>query len=373
MARPLRFFFLLPCLRYLQKQGLFDELLNPDHIRPASPSSSGYQSIALGEESNTTTAVAEDSSSGYQSLALGEEPIITTESGAASGDTRSTAQEQSFNEDSETSSESEEDEERESKVELQGECAIDLFIDPINPFGKATHSSLQSKIIKQKQNHAEKRAEEIRKHKQEREMKKLLRQLENIKAQKEASLIKKDDLDIRLKDVKLKEDAYNKRFNAWKAKMDEKYNEELQLTEPLENSCSELREKLSRKQDVRMGAFKAKVDPIIIIKDAPSKKANYKMQAKYLQYEIYPLSQRFRISQMRADGEEMKRRRMQKEVWQLRDKISDYNAKISVATKGVPISKTMLSKIGDHKKRWKKLCNTVLIAKALALNTNKTK
>ena len=119
-----------------------------------------------------------------------------------------------------------------------------------------------------------------------------------------------------------------------------------------------------------MEAFKAKMDPIII-REAPSKSANYKMQAKYLQYEIYPLTQRLRLTQMRADGEEMKRRGVEKEVWQLRDKISDYNAKIGTLTKGLPISKTMLSKISDHKKRWKKLCNVVLITKRLALNKHK--
>ena len=241
-----------------------------------------------------------------------------------------------------------------------------MFIDPLNPLGKETHSSLQSK----KQNFADKRADLAKKQKKEREMKKFLRKLQNIRSQNDQMKKRKDGLNARIRDIKHREDVYYRKYNAWKEKMEKRFCDELKITEPLEKECKELRDKLTEQQNIRMEAFKAKMDPIII-REAPSKSANYKMQAKYLQYEIYPLTQRLRLTQMRADGEEMKRRGVEKEVWQLRDKISDYNAKIGTLTKGLPISKTMLSKISDHKKRWKKLCNVVLITKRLALNKHK--
>ena len=41
--------------------------------------------------------------------------------------------------------ESEEEEETERKGSFQGELAVDMFIDPFNPLGKAAHPTLKSK------------------------------------------------------------------------------------------------------------------------------------------------------------------------------------------------------------------------------------
>ena len=53
------------------------------------------------------------------------------------------------------------------RFSCSGECAMDLFIDPLNPFGKKVSSTLQSTLDKQKaaleklkQERAEKRAQE---------------------------------------------------------------------------------------------------------------------------------------------------------------------------------------------------------------------
>ena len=280
---------------------------------------------------------------------------------------------------------SEPDENRQdAEPEFEGECALDMFIDPLNPFGKAVHSTLQSKINDQKEKEedlkktrAKRRADKLKQmqlekeqRKREKELDKLKRRLENVHLRKQQQQKRTDDLNERSVLTKEREANYYRRYEVWKDKMENLYQEQLEVTLPLEEECSNMRAELYSHQKSRMEAFKAKMDPIII-REGPSKSANYKMQAKYLQYEIYPLTQRFRITQMRADGEEMKRRGVEKEVWQLRDKISDYNAKISVATKGVPISKTMLSKISDHNKKWKELCNSVKIAKELSQNKRK--
>ena len=108
--------------------------------------------------------------------------------------------------------------------------------------------------------------------------------------------------------------------------------------------------------------MRAQVEPIII-RDGPSSKTNHKIQIKYLQYEIHPLTQRFKLTSMRADHEEVRRKRMEREVWQLREKISDMHLKIATTTKGVPVAKVLVEKISDHKKRWRKLCRDVIMSK----------
>ena len=45
------------------------------------------------------------------------------------------------------------------------------------------------------------------------------------------------------------------------------------------------------------------------------------MQAKFLSYEIYPLNQRVRIVEMRAEHEQVKRKAMECEVRQLREQV----------------------------------------------------
>lgn len=249
----------------------------------------------------------------------------------------------------------------------KGECAMDLFIDPVNPFGKATHSSLQSKIIEQKKIVAERLAAEMRRQRQERELRKLRRRLTNIRRQRQNAEKRKQLLDTRLEKVKERKEAYRLRQEAWRAEIELKYEEELALTGPLEAECARLRDILGVNQGLRFNAFRTRLDPIII-RDEPSTKANFKMQAKYLQYEVVPLAQRLRITRLRLDGETLKRKRVEEEVKQLRERITEQNSRIAALTKGVPISRTMLSKISDHKKRWRRICRAVIMTKAAVDN-----
>ena len=62
----------------------------------------------------------------------------------------------------------------------------------------------------------------------------------------------------------------------------------------------------------------SKMSPLII-KDGPSKKTTLKMQAKNLHYEIFPLNQRIRLVEMRAEHEEVKRKAIEYETRNLRE------------------------------------------------------
>jgi serine phosphatase RsbU (regulator of sigma subunit) len=76
---------------------------------------------------------------------------------------------------------------------------------------------------------------------------------------------------------------------------------------------------------------------------------------------------------MRADHEERKRKRIEAEVWHLRDRISDMNLKIATMTKGIPISKVFVTKITQHQQRLKKLCNSHIISKMFSVNNTQEK
>ena len=49
----------------------------------------------------------------------------------------------------EKTSEREEENVQEEDIEFQGAVALDMFIDPLNPQGKAVHQSLKTKIQSQ--------------------------------------------------------------------------------------------------------------------------------------------------------------------------------------------------------------------------------
>ena len=106
----------------------------------------------------------------------------------------------------------------------------------------------------------------------------------------------------------------------------------------------------------RMEMLLSKMAPLII-RDGPSQKTTYKMQAKNLHCEIFPLNQRIRLVQMRAEHEQIKRKAVEFEVRQLRDQISDLHIRISRATVGVPINQTMLMTLEEHKEKWAQLCD----------------
>jgi len=126
----------------------------------------------------------------------------------------------------------------------------------------------------------------------------------------------------------------NKPGSMW----DQKLEDEMKNTDPLEAGCKALRNELDEQHKIRMESFEIKMKPIII-KDGPSKKANFKIQAAKLQYEIYSLSQRLRYTTFRAENEEKRRDTVEREVRHLRDKISLFKIQISTITKGVPMSK----------------------------------
>lgn len=114
--------------------------------------------------------------------------------------------------------------------------------------------------------------------------------------------------------------------------------EELMRTEPLEHDCRNLRDELDDQHKKRMESFEIQMKPIII-RDGPSKKANYKIQAAKVQYDIYSLLQRLRVNKMRSEHEEKMRENVEQEVRYLRDTISNHKIHISTITKGVPMSK----------------------------------
>ena len=108
----------------------------------------------------------------------------------------------------------------------------------------------------------------------------------------------------------------------------------------------------------RMEMLLSKMSPLII-RDGPSQKTTYKMQAKNLHCEIFPLNQRIRLVDMRAEHEQIKRKAIEFEVRQLRDQISDLHIRISRATVGVPINQTMLMTLEEHKEKWTQLCDMI--------------
>ena len=67
--------------------------------------------------------------------------------------------------------------------------------------------------------------------------------------------------------------------------------------------CTSLRNDLDEQHKIRMESFEIKMKPIII-RDGPSRKANFKIQAAKLAYEIYSLSQRLRYTTFRTENEE---------------------------------------------------------------------
>ena len=259
----------------------------------------------------------------------------------------------------------------ENEVETPGEFALDMFIDPLNPTGKESHPTLQSKInsLKEKEEVLKKRRLSQQLEQKEitrinKLIERLRRKLESLETRKEIARNKYIQLDEKLGILQAREKKYYIRLESWTVQMEEQYRIESDNGSELENACKVLRKQLTSVQRERMATLKEKIDPIII-RDGPSQKTNFKIQAKYLQYEIYPLSQRFKLMSMRVEHEESRRRTVEKEVSQLREKISDLNIKIRSATKSVPVSKLMNKKIKEHKMRWEKLLYNEVIPKEI--------
>uniref|UniRef100_A0A0K2T2L4 Spermatogenesis-associated protein 1 C-terminal domain-containing protein n=1 Tax=Lepeophtheirus salmonis TaxID=72036 RepID=A0A0K2T2L4_LEPSM len=115
----------------------------------------------------------------------------------------------------------------------------------------------------------------------------------------------------------------------------DKFNEEKLKTTPLDEVINALRKELDEENKKRMDTFDLKMKPIII-KDGPSRKANYKIAAAKLHYEIYEMSVRLRHTALRAEQEEQIRELCEAEVKRLREEISEKKLAITTVTKGIP-------------------------------------
>ena len=177
--------------------------------------------------------------------------------------------EESNSESSDESCAPEEEDEKDAELEFEGESALDMFIDPLNPFGKAVHSTLQSKINDQKEKEEDlkkKRAEKLKQIKLEKEEKKreklrqmqlekehkkrekvlekMKRRLGDLHLRKQEQVNRTDALNERLTVAQEREANYYRRYEVWKDKMENLYQEQLEVTLPLEEECSNMRAEL---------------------------------------------------------------------------------------------------------------------------------
>ena len=77
--------------------------------------------------------------------------------------------------------------------------------------------------------------------------------------------------------------------------------------------CSALREELESQNQQRMDALNKKFIPLVVT-DEPSRKANYKISAMRILYELHSLKQRRAFMNLRAEIEEGNRVKVENEV-----------------------------------------------------------
>ena len=132
-----------------------------------------------------------------------------------------------------------------------------------------------------------------------------------------------------------------------------KFQEEFKVGQLLAEELDQIRINLYELQEKRISNLTERIAPIIV-RGEPSRATTYKLQLKYLQYEIHPLSQRLRLTQMRVEHEEMRTRQIVDDTRRLRDQITDLTNKIVVITKGLPMNKITLQEL-PAKGKWKML------------------
>ncbi|XP_059090636.1 uncharacterized protein LOC131886355 isoform X2 [Tigriopus californicus] len=208
---------------------------------------------------------------------------------------------------------------------LGGESALDLFLDrSVDGVIGERHPALV-RTIRDLQSQKQNRAEKLR----------VQEDLFRTKAFRKEAEMRREHLLNRAKMLQA-------RANKHKAKLsqmwEDKFKDEFAKTGPLEVVCNALREELDAAHKERIQAFEIKMQPIII-RDGPSKKANYKIQAARLHYDIYALTQRLRHTTMRAEHEEQRRERKERMVRKLREEISEKKTAITTVTKGIPFNK----------------------------------
>ena len=158
--------------------------------------------------------------------------------------------------------------------------------------------------------------------------------------------------------AKERERKHNAKVLAWQVQMEARFKELVGVSDGLEHDIGVIKQTIDQMQRDRIAALKEKMDPIII-REGPSTIANYMMQAKYIQYEIYPLQQRHKLTTMRLEHEIIRRKRIENEVWFLRARISELTVKISHGNTTIDLETR------PKKKTWKKLCKTIVAAKRL--------
>jgi hypothetical protein len=249
---------------------------------------------------------------------------------------------------------------------------MDLFIDPLNPMFKETHTALKTKnkaMMKKeeelKRKRAEQRAEEIQelklKHKLERQRQKRIRikeildkKLEKVKVQNEVASHKNRTLNIRMKNAEIREKNYKTKIANYKDAVFEIFEREAAKGRAIVSRIKNIRMELGEIQKERMEILLSKMEPLII-KDGPSNKTTYKLHAKQLYFDIFALSQRIRIITLRVESEAIRVRAIEFQVKQMRHKMWDMHAKIATMTKGLPMNKIVLQELNEHKKRFKAL------------------
>ena len=93
--------------------------------------------------------------------------------------------------------------------------------------------------------------------------------------------------------------------------------------------CSALREELESQNQQRMDALNKKFIPLVVT-DEPSRKANYKISAMRVLYELHSLKQRRAFMSLRAEIEEGNRVKVENEVGIMIMKVSYLGLMISI-------------------------------------------
>ena len=93
--------------------------------------------------------------------------------------------------------------------------------------------------------------------------------------------------------------------------------------------CSALREELESQNQQRMEALNKKFIPLVVT-DEPSRKANYKISAMRVLYELHSLKQRRAFMNLRAEIEEGNRVKVENEVGIMIMKVSYLGLMISI-------------------------------------------
>jgi hypothetical protein len=241
---------------------------------------------------------------------------------------------------------------------------MDLLFDSFNPTGKTVHASLET--VKDKQNKAlevfetlkaEKKEQDMNKAKGRKERRKLEKKLIKLKNRKIELAERSEKYKIRVSELEVEQKIARKKYEEIRLKDEKIMNEEYVKGKLLTEEVEQMRINLVDLQRQRIANLTDRIAPIIVY-GQPSKRTTYKLQLKYLQYEIHPLSQRLRLTQMRVEQEQMKTRQMEHETRLLRDHISDLVNNVGVITKGLPMNKIILQD-QTAKGKWKMLFSGV--------------